>query len=116
MAVKIGQREVIADGSVIVDSDNMVTIEVRDLIVSIRFGEDAGEPRVQGETISGKELSFTLIGFKNVLGTAYSAKIGDVDGKPLIMALWVESLSKDNPRRWIRLLSYTFSVGEGFVE
>jgi hypothetical protein len=122
MVVKIGPREVIVSGSVVVDGDNTVSISVRDLTISIQFlDEEEGSPSVRAETVGDKGLKFLLSGFENVLGTAYDTAIGIIDGKPLVMGLWVEALSKgkkkeEDKKRSIRLLSYTFSVGEGFVE
>jgi hypothetical protein len=118
MGVSIGNREVVSAGSVVVEGDNIVTLRVEDLAIALSFEDPGGSADVRGEPSSDKRLQFRLINFDG-LGTAYDAQIGTLHDRPLIMALWVSSLQnqkKDSTKRFVRLLSYTFSIGEGWTD
>jgi len=111
MAVKIGARDVIVSGSVISETGLSVAVPVDDLLINFEFETDATSDSAQVKLRGGGEKSLTveLVNFKNALGLAYDQKIGEMSNRPLIMALYVQTLGQE---RKTHLLHYTFSVGD----
>ena len=115
MALSIGPREIILSGTLVFESGNPLAINIRDLRVVLEFDEKPNvAPTVDAQSTGAKELKFIFSGFSNSLGTAYDTQVGEIDGKPLVMAVYVFALGDE--RRRVRLLTYTFSVGEGHHE
>jgi hypothetical protein len=112
MAIKIGQRAVLESGSVLTENKNPVTIQIRDLSVKINFIDEAKNTIDARVSQTGeKGLTVNLVNFNNSGGSSFDDIVGEIDGKPLVLGLYVHSLGAE---RRVHLLHYTFSVGEGF--
>jgi hypothetical protein len=114
--IEIGKRHVLASGSVVLQKDVPVSIKGPQISVTISFREDPPSPTPERSVhwvVDDGVLNVMLHNWSNPLGTAIESRIGTVNGTPLVMALFVHSVGPEQqPAQLIRVLNYTFSVGE----
>jgi hypothetical protein len=111
--VLVGQRKVLASGVAITESD--LTIKVADLTLIVEFKGAIGAPGVKATQEGQTTIRLTLSNFYN---TGLDEVFGEVNGQPLIIALWASVQTDLNQPgqagRMVRIVSYTISSGPGW--
>ena len=105
--LKVGKRDVVESGSVLVDWRDVVEIQLQVLKFKVIFLEKQNEGQHVNlvAELGQSTLRVELINLNNALGTAYGAQVGEINDQPLAMHLMVHAIGD------FRLLSYTFLAG-----
>jgi len=105
--VKIGDREVVASGSLaLADPDQPIEIHLADLEFELKFDTDSAKTaHIRADTVSGKALRLNLFNFSSPLGTFVDAPVGTINNKTLTLSVAVHQIGKGP-----KLVTYTFSL------
>ena len=112
-AVKLGDKDVIASGSLVVPPGEGAEFTIADLSVAVVFETVADRTHaIDGQVLSEKRLRIVLKNFASALGTTtvQPLGIGNLSGRPLFASFAVHAIGSgsDDP---VRVLYYTFLLG-----
>lgn len=116
VTIRSGPARVVASGTVTSFRDHPLEVtfalgdESARVLVDFEDDPDADQPRVDSEIVDDDTIRFTMVNFKNPLGTGTPEplEIGSLEGKPLWFHFRVYDVEGGDPTLW-----YTFYLEEG---
>lgn len=87
-------------------------LQISDLIFNFEIKNDKSKDALKVEQISlvDKSVTLALINFDNMLGSAWSSVVGNLNNKELSLSLHLSTVGEDEP---FRNLTYTFFTKGG---